>query len=179
MDLKSLGQTIIKIGAPLLGGVIAGPAGTAIANIVASEFGVDTSENLIKTLEADPGAKEKLIEIQTNSKIELQRIAMQMAENELKYGTQQQEIDFQNTKDARDNFFKTKSWMPQFVSISSILGFYGCIFLIAQYHQEEQDQQVLYMLLGSVSMAFGAVINFWLGSSAGSRIKDMENFKKN
>ncbi len=180
MDLKSLGQTIIALGFPLLGSAVAGPAGYAIGQIVASEFGGDAKNplSLADKIEGDPNAHVKLAEIESNQKVQLQNIAMLMAENDLKFETQQMEIDFQNTKSARENNAQTKSWMPEILSGLIIIGFFGCVYWIAAYPQDKSDSEILYMLLGSVSMSFGAVINYWLGSSVGSRNKDFLLKKK-
>lgn len=162
MNLSDVGKTISKY-APLLGAVVGGAPGGAIGSLVATAFGADPDkpEDMIDKIKADPQAGLKLVEIQSNCEIELQKLAVQMAQ-----------VNFDNTKDARDHNVQSKSWMPEVVSIISMIGFFGCIFMIAQYHQEAQDEQVLYMLLGSVSMSFGAVINYWLGSSSSSKEKD-------
>jgi hypothetical protein len=178
--LTDLGKTIIKIGAPLLGTAIAGPAGAAIGQMVAAEFGGSLADpnGLIQKVITDPNAAVKLIEIQNNTKVQLQQITMQVAENELKYATQQQEIDYQNTKSAREANAQAKSFMPEILSTVITVGFFGCIYWVAVYPQDKSDAQVLYMLLGAMASAFGAVINYWLGSSAGSRLKDIAMYKK-
>lgn len=172
-NLISLGKTIAKYGAPLLGTAIGGPAGGAIASIIASEFGgnVDDTPDLIQKIISDPNAAAKILEIQNNAKVQLQQIAMQMAENDLKYDTQQKEIDFQNTKNARETNAITKSIMPEMMSFIIMVGFFGCIYWVAAFPQDQDDAQVLYMLLGTMSTAFGSVINYWLGSSSDSRNK--------
>ncbi len=174
-SLKELGRTVARYGAPLLGTVIGGPAGAVIGQMVASQFGGDADDpaDLMYKIVADPNAAVKLAEIQNNSKVELSRIAMQMAENDLKYETQKIDLSNQNTKSARDSNALTKSLMPQIISVIIMLGFFLSIWLVASLHQEEQDQQILYMLLGTMASAFGAVINYWLGSSAGSHSKDI------
>ncbi len=174
MDLKSLGQTIVRYGAPLLGTVVGGPAGAAIGQIVASQFGGDANDpiDLAMRIEADPNARVKLAEIQANTNVQLQTIAMQMAENELKYQTQQLDIAAKDTANARANNAETKSMMPEIISFLIMLGFFACIWVIVAYKQDSEDHDVLYMMFGSVSAAFGAVIQYWLGSSVGSRNKD-------
>ncbi|VVC76020.1 hypothetical protein AQUSIP_13210 [Aquicella siphonis] len=175
MDLKTLGQTVIKYGAPLLGTAIGGPAGTAIGQIVASEFGGDLNapDDLANKIITDPNARVKLAEIESNQKVQLQNIAMQMAKNDLDAQTQQLQIAAQDTADARKNNVQSKSIMPEIISFLVITGMFGCIWLVSMYKQDSVDHDVLYMLFGSVSAAFGSVIQYWLGSSAGSKVKDM------
>jgi hypothetical protein len=180
MDLKSLGQTVVKFGAPLLGTAIGGPAGAAIGQIIAAEFGGDINEpeDLIKKISQDPNAAAKCFEIQSNNKVELQRIAMQMAENDLRYETEKLNIAAQDTANARASNAQTKSNMPEIISFIILIGFFACIWVIVAYKQDSEDHDVLYMMFGSVSAAFGAVIQYWLGSSAGSKIKDYILAKK-
>lgn len=179
MDLKSLGQSIINLGAPLLGSVIGGPAGATIAQILTSEFGGNSNdpEDLLNRIKLDPNAATKLYEIQASNKVQLQQIAMQMADNDMRHHTEQLDIAAKDTADARQNNAQTKSLMPEIISFLIMVGFFGCIWVIVAYKQDSEDHDVLYMMFGSVSAAFGAVIQYWLGSSAGSRIKDLSIFK--
>lgn len=167
MNLAELGKTIIQYGAPLLGTAIAGPAGTAIGQIVAHEFGgsINEPEKLIDKITNDPTASVKLAEIQSNTKIEIQKLIITAEENELKYETQQIGLSDQNTADARASNLKSNSIYPQFLSTIIILGFYICIYWIAAFSQDKADHDVLYMLLGVMGTAFGAVVNYWLGNS--------------
>lgn len=57
-------------------------------------------------------------------------------------------------------------YFAMFISFLIIVSFYACIYWIAAYPQEAGDNDVLYMLLGVSGTSFGAVVNYWLGSSA-------------
>lgn len=172
-NLANLGKTIAKFGAPLLGTALGGPAGGAIASIIAAQFGGNANDPqaLAQLIETDPNARIKLAEIESNKKVQLENIAMQMAQNQLQAETQQLDIAARDTADARKNNVESKSYMPQAISFMVIFGFFACIWVVAAYKQDSDDHDVLYMMFGGVSSAFGAVIQYWLGSSAGSRIK--------
>ena len=174
-DLAEIGKTIAKVGAPLLGSVVAGPAGGVIGQLIASQLGASTNtDDLVKKIIADPV---KVLEIESNTKVQLQQMALEQTKSELARQTQQQQLDFDNTKNAREMNAKSESYMAQIVSFIVMIGFFGCIVLVARFHQQPEDEQVIYMMFGSVSMAFGAVINYWIGSSNGSRMKDVFNRK--
>src|SRR3990167_10531062 len=102
MSLEALGSLIAK-SAPLLGGVLAGPAGAAIGSVIAAKFGgnLNDTNDLINRIEGDPDAKIKLLEIQSNNEVELQRIHMIMAENELKYAYLEIETEHKERDSAR------------------------------------------------------------------------------
>lgn len=50
------------------------------------------------------------------------------------------------------------------------MGFIGIIFVMITH--AVPDSGVVNVLVGTLATAFGAVVNYWLGSSAGSRAKD-------
>ncbi len=161
MNLIDLGKEITQYGAPLLGSIIGGPAGEAIGQIVASKFEGDINDpqDLINKIRQDAGSRLKLCEIQTAQQTDLQRLAVQQAEHQLKYSNE-------NTADARRTNLETKTVFPQILSSVVVLGFFGCIYWVAAYKQEGIDHDVLFTMLGGIGSGFGIVLNYWLGSSA-------------
>ena len=151
MNLQSLGQAIIGYGAPLLGEVIAGKSGNAIGTIVANTFGGSTPVEVLENMREDPSADLKLLEIESNNKVELQKLLINSA--------------LQNTLDARKNNIEQKTIFPQIVSMFILLSFMFCIYWIALYPQDKSDHDILNLLLGVIGSAFAAVVNYWLGSS--------------
>lgn len=165
MNLAALAKTAVKNGAPLIGAVLGTPAGVAIGQLVAKAFGSDESDysttDLINKINLDPDAKIKLAEIESNYKIELEKIILQNTFNQMKSANE-------NTANARENNNKhvENIYFSMFISFLVIASFYVCIYWIAIYPQDAGDHDVLYMLFGIAGTAFGAVINYWLGSSA-------------
>ena len=160
--------------APLLGSIIGGPAGGAIGGIIAHEFGGDINnpDDLASRIVSDPNAQVKIIEIQNNTKVQLQQIIAQQAQAELVAQTAQVESDRLDRADARKNNTENKSIMPHLVSFMIIIGFFGAGYLLLAGGQTKSDAQVLFMMLGTLATAFGGVINYWLGSSSSSKSKD-------
>ena len=66
MDWSDVGNKIISVGAPLLGGALGGPAGVAIGQIVASQFGLTEAspDKVLEAITADPEARLKLTELE-------------------------------------------------------------------------------------------------------------------
>jgi hypothetical protein len=170
MDLGDFGKTIAKF-APLLGAVLPIPGGAVIGQLIAQEFGGDPSnlDDLASRIVTDPNAQVKLVEIQTNAKVQLQQLVVLNAQNQLAAQTAQIESDRLDRADARKN--GQNSYMPAIVTFIIIAGFFGCFYMILK-SPAQTDQQVLFMMLGTISTAFGGAVTFWLGSSAGSRSKD-------
>ena len=78
-------------------------------------------------------------------------------------------MDLENTKDARDMQRTTRSPYPAVLSTFVTLGFFGILgsMLVMEYRPTDS----LLIMLGALGAAFGAVVNFWLGSSNGSATK--------
>ena len=51
-----------------------------------------------------------------------------------------------------------------------VMGFFGILITMLVY--EYKPTEPLLIMLGALGAAFGAVVNFWLGSSHGSQRKD-------
>ena len=79
----------------------------------------------------------------------------------------------QDTEDARDNNNKHRAtlYFAMAVSVLVIICFYLCIYWIANHPPDPTDHDILYMLFGVGSTAFGAVINYWLGASIQNGLK--------
>jgi membrane protein YqaA with SNARE-associated domain len=58
-----------------------------------------------------------------------------------------------------------------FMSILIVIGFLAVTFALV--FRQVVDSQVALVLFGTLSTAFGSVVNYWLGSSSGSRAKDV------
>ncbi len=78
-------------------------------------------------------------------------------------------LDVENTKDARDMQKQTRSYFPATLSTFVTAGFFGILITMLVY--EYKPTEPLLIMLGALGAAFGAVVNFWLGSSNGSQRK--------
>ncbi len=115
--MGSLKKLLIKLGAPLLGTVVGGPAGAVIGEMIAAKFGVDPEQPdaLEKAIQADPDAAVKLKKIESNHQVELERLAVRRAANELAADTAQMQEVNQTFREELKNPSKFKSgWRPAF-----------------------------------------------------------------
>lgn len=78
MNWKEVGKAILGAGAPTIGGMLDGPAGVAIGGFVARQLGVDeTPEAVTEAVSRNPGAAQRLQEIEANNRGELQRLELE------------------------------------------------------------------------------------------------------
>ncbi|EAV40513.1 hypothetical protein SIAM614_21537 [Stappia aggregata IAM 12614] len=92
-----------------------------------------------------------------------------------------------DVQDARQSFrdlVKTGNaiaWAPVIVSAIIVFGFFITILVLLSntYDPSENDQvsQIVNIVIGALTAAFATVVSFWLGSSQGSRQKDVVNFE--
>ena len=77
MNWGKVGKAVAEF-APLLGGVLGGPAGAAVGSIVARTFGVDdTPDAVAAAIVADPGAGERLKTLEMTHRVRFEEIEMQ------------------------------------------------------------------------------------------------------
>jgi hypothetical protein len=70
---------------------------------------------------------------------------------------------------------KLKSWslfMPGFVTIIVICGFYGVSAYLIKFPIPTENREILLILIGAIGSKFGDVVAFWINSSMGSHNKD-------
>ena len=165
--------------------VVAGDQGGSIAQQVVQAVqditGAKTADEARQKVAADPKVaadlQVKLAEIALNSQIVV-------AQQQL----QEDAIAASSTSDARKNLAilaaldKPLSWTPSIISYIVIAGFFLIVFLLmfgvlkpaASTTDTGQVTviQIVNICIGAIATAFATVIQFWLGSSLGSKNKD-------
>ena len=67
---------------------------------------------------------------------------------------------------------KKLGFMQSVIAIIIMAGFFGCIYLVMKHEVMQSMRDALLILIGSLGAAFGAVVNYYFGSSKGSADKD-------
>lgn len=160
-------QTVVKTVAPVLGTALGGPLAGAAASFIADKMGLQE-----KTVEAIENAF-------TAGRMGPEQIAsLKIAELDFKKFLAQNKIDLarlevENTQGARQMQIATKSRTVDALAIIIVVGFFSILILSMTGILKLSENQALLILLGSLSAGFGAVLNFFFGSSRGSQNKDM------
>ena len=163
MDWKNVISTV----APWIGTALGSPLGGMAVSAIADALNLDDkTEGAIKT--ALSGASpEQLLALKNAD----QEFALRMQEIGFKNEQALAALAVDNTKDARDLQKVTRSWVPSALSIIITLGFLGILVGMMSGELTSSDNQALLIMLGALGAAFGAVINYWLGSTMGSSRK--------
>lgn len=157
----------LKTLVPLLGTALGGPLGGAAASFIAGKLGLN--DNTVEAI-TDVLSSNKLTPDQLSS--------LKLAELDFKKFLESNKIDLAkldvaNTQGARDMQVATRSITPDILAGIVVVGFFSILILMMMGLLNVTDQQALLILLGSLSAGFGAVLNFFFGSSRGSQNKDM------
>lgn len=131
------------------------------------EVGGKLVDKFVPDPEAKAKAQAELVQMQQNG--ELAKMA-----NETKLF----EIANANTADARDMQKTNKSFMPAFLSVITVVGFFTLIIGSALGKLQLTGSDIMMMLLGVLARETASVYNFWLGSSNSSQQKDIMKGKQ-
>jgi hypothetical protein len=145
--------------APALTSVVAGPAGGAAVSAIAKVFGVaDTVEAVTQAVKADPDAALKL------AQIDLETIRVQHANTENARAMQIAALTQSDVFSKRFTMYLTSFWS---VCAAVYIGF--ITFSVIPDSNVRFADTILGFILGTV---VATMLNFWFGSSIGSKEKD-------
>lgn len=163
MDFKDILSKITEI-APLAGSFFGAPGiavGTAI-KVLGKTFGLGEDakpEDIIKAL-GDPDAQLKLIAAQNAYELEVMKESLKDVQS-----ARQRQIEHEKATGKSDTNLYILAW-------TIVLGFFaltGALLYFSYSGKPIVDASgVLFMLLGTLSTAFGMVIGYFFGSSSGA-----------
>jgi len=163
--------------APLIGGLLGGPAATKVLPIIASVLGVDNSEqDIAAALQNDPEAYLKLKTAELSHIEILQRIAFEETGAFLadRQSARSREIESVRATGKRD-------WFLYGLASLVVTGFFGLVGLVIFHPLPKGSELYVGMLFGGLQTGFVAVLSYFFGSSKGSADKNnllMKNGKE-
>lgn len=165
-DWKSLIGTVAPTLATALGGPLAGMAVKAVGDAL----GLDkpTEEAISATLQG--AGPETLLKLKQAD----QDFAVKMKDLDIKL----EDINARDRDSARGMQKETKSKIPGALAAIITLGFFGILVGLMGGWLKTGDSNELLILLGALATSWGAVVNFYYGSSAGSEAKSVLLAKK-
>ncbi|MGZ8403254.1 MAG: peptidoglycan-binding protein [Rhodoplanes sp.] len=189
----------IMIAARLLPGIIQAIAGDKAGTVAGAVTKADTDITRAKNpeeaqdkLKADPDAyaalQLKLAEIANDYELARRKAELDLFKEQNKAEAERREAELkefraqlEDTKGARSTFSQLAlannpmAWGAPIVSFIVTLGFFGILVILmtveAQFNPD--NGQIINIAIGALAAGFATVISFWLGSSQGSRFKDV------
>ncbi len=166
---SDVGKTVARA-APVLGAVLGGPVGAVVASagaLAASALGT----------EPEPEAVEAALKASPDALLRLKELEGQQQACLLDWQTAQLNAELGNVQGARQReveLVKAGSitgWSTSIVACIVTLGFFAMLYIVLTGGKQELGESGI-LLLGSLASAFGAVVNYYLGSSLGSVLKE-------
>ena len=156
---------LVRTVAPSIASAVGGPlAGMAIKAI---------SEAL---LGKPDGTEEELAQAATKATPE-QLLALKKAENDFALQMRELDIDLEriagaDRDSARNREIKTKDWTPKLLAGGITIGYFGVLFYMLTHGLPTTGgSEAMLVMLGTLGTAFGGVMAYYFGSSAGSKEK--------
>lgn len=166
MDLATIAGTLARLGAPILGGALGGPAGAAVASTIidklAGAFDVPATPDAVgeALARSEAAAVVKRVEATAGPDIMAELNAILADRQSARAATA-----------AHVSAGSSLQWGAPVVSVVVLLGF-ALLSYMALYPPEGANTNVVLFLLGTWSAMATAVVGYWVGSSAGSKAKD-------
>lgn len=162
----NLGKIIGSV-APALATALGGPIGGLAVELLGNALGIDapTQEKVEKAFTSGSMTGEQIAAVR-QAEITLQQRAQEL-------GIDLEKIHSADRDSARQLQIQTKSRIPGTLAVVITLGFFGVLAgMLSGALQASGNNEAMLILLGALGAAWGAVVNFYFGSSAGSAAKN-------
>lgn len=164
MDLLSKFGPLLGQVAPSIATALGGPlAGVAVRTLSSALFG------------HEDGTEEQISEAMSNATPD-QLAAIKKVDADFKVQMKSLDIDLEriaagDRDSARQMQRETRDWTPKALAFFITFGFFGALVWILIFGIPKNGTEVLLMMLGSLSTSWTGVVQFYYGSSAGSKAK--------
>ena len=155
--------------APIVGSLFGAPgiAAGAIVKLTANALGVaPTQEAIAAEIQQNPEALLKLKELDSVHKTELEKLYLEGERTRLAdvSDARKRQTEHEKQTGKSDINLYVLAWVM-------VVGFFVLMGLLLKIPVPEDQNGVIFMLFGAMSSAFGAVIQYFFGSSKGSADK--------
>ena len=164
MDLIAKFGPLLGQVAPSIATALGGPlAGVAVRTLSNALFGhEDASEQQVSDAlsTATPDQLAAIKKIDADFKVQMKALDIDL-----------ERIAAGDRDSARQMQKETKDWTPKALAFFITFGFFGALVWIVVFGIPQTGTEVILMMLGSLSTSWTGVVQFYFGSSAGSKAK--------
>lgn len=156
---------VVRTVAPTIASAVGGPLAGMATRVI--------SEAL---LGKPDGSEKELIEAAAKATPE-QLLALKKAEQDFEVRMRELDIDLErianeDRNSARNREIKTKDWTPKILAGLITSGYFGVLFYMLQHGLPTTGgSEAMLVMLGTLGTAWGGVVAYYFGSSAGSKEK--------
>lgn len=158
---------LLKTIAPWIGTAVAGPFGGMAVEAAANALGLGTKTTDALKQALSGATPEQMLALKTadqDFQVKMQALGFQQI-------TDLENIAAGDRKDARAMQVATQSIVPAILSVIVTTGFLGLLTGMMTGTLKAEDNQAMLIMLGALGVAFGQVMNYWLGSTRDSSRK--------
>lgn len=158
--------------APILGDVIPIPGAGSVLKMVGAAFGASSDDELLEKMQTDPEVAIKLLEIQNNTKIQLQQILASNAAREMQHDETLAATEASDKASAREmavNLSKNgkADWVAHSLAILFCIGYFAVGYYVLSSTAPSDD-----IIVARIQDLMVMIVSFYFGSSYGSRKRD-------
>lgn len=165
MDLLAKFGPLLGQVAPSLATALGGPlAGVAVKTLSSALFGHEdgTEEQISEAMaSATPDQLAAIKKIDADFKVQMKSLDIDL-----------ERIVAGDRDSARQMQRETRDWLPKALAVFIVFGFFGILLWMMVFGLPKTGVEALLMMVGSLTSAFGGVVQFYFGSSAGSKEKN-------
>jgi hypothetical protein len=154
-----LGQVAPTI-ATALGGPLAGIAVKTISNVLLGHENGSEDDVKAAMAVATPDQLAALKRIDADFRVHMKELDIDL-----------ERIAAGDRDSARKLQSETKDWVPKLLAVVITIGFFGILVWMLFHGMPQTGTEALLMMLGALGTAWTGVMNFYFGSSAGSKAK--------
>lgn len=174
IGLSMLAHSVAKA-APLLGSALAGPQGAAVGQLIAAKFGGTWEQPgaLQDLIRNDPEAQVKLKQIEADHEVELQRLTLQAATQQLhetladRASARQREVTTASIPTAQ------RDRTPAVLAYLLTSGLFVVILALLWVPLPGENAHVIWGLVSSLATVWVGAMGYYHGSSLGASNRDM------
>ena len=163
MDLTKIGGLLGQV-APTIATAIGGPlAGLAVKTLSSVLLGhQDGTDQDVQAalMNATPEQLQKLKETDATFKIKMRELDIDL-----------EKISASDRDSARKMQSETRDWIPRALAIMITVGFFGILCWLLIRGAPPSGSETLIYMLGALGTAWTGIVQFYFGSSAGSKAK--------
>jgi hypothetical protein len=163
MDLSKIGGLLGQI-APTIATAIGGPVAGMAVKALAGALGLtqDASADDIQTamMNATPEQLAAIKKVDADFKVQMKELDIDL-----------ERIAAGDRDSARNMQMRTSDWIPRAMAIMVTFGFFGILTWLLTKGVPPTGSETLIYMLGALGTAWTGIVQFYFGSSAGSKAK--------
>jgi len=163
MDLSKIGGLLAQVAptvATALGGPLAGLAVKTLSEALLGHPDANESDVSAALMNATPEQLQKLKETDATFKLKMKELDIDL-----------ERIASGDRDSARNMQMHTNDWIPRAMAIMVTFGFFGILTWLLTKGVPPTGSETLIYMLGALGTAWTGIVQFYFGSSAGSKAK--------